>query len=228
MSAPQADICLLLEGTWPYVRGGVSSWVHQMLLGLPDVRFSVVFIGGERSAYPKRHYEVPPNVVHLQEVFVSDAWRYPARPDETPPVGDRDALESLYRYFQHPDAPSPEQGQQLLQQLAAGRITSGQLLRSEASWQVLSQGYLEHCSDPSFIDYFWTLRTMQAPLIMLTELLASLPRARCACRVDRLRRLARVAAQGLLAVSVHSDRARYLHQRAQDRPGAGGLGGRQE
>ncbi|WP_425054582.1 GT4 family glycosyltransferase PelF [Pseudomonas abyssi] len=178
MSAPQADICLLLEGTWPYVRGGVSSWVHQMLLGLPDVRFSVVFIGGERSAYPKRHYEVPPNVVHLQEVLVSDAWRYPARPDDTPPVGDRDALESLYRYFQHPETPSPEQGQQLLQQLAAGRITSAQLLRSEASWQVLSQGYLEHCSDPSFIDYFWTLRTMQAPLIMLTELLASLPRAR--------------------------------------------------
>lgn len=23
--APMADICLLLEGTWPYVRGGVSS-----------------------------------------------------------------------------------------------------------------------------------------------------------------------------------------------------------
>tara|TARA_Y100000780_G_scaffold118657_1_gene106805 strand:+ start:520 stop:2025 length:1506 start_codon:yes stop_codon:yes gene_type:complete len=178
MSTPQADICLLLEGTWPYVRGGVSSWVHQMLLGLPDVRFSVVFIGGERDAYPQRHYLIPPNVVHLEEIFVSDAWRYPARPDDTPPSGDRDALESLYRYFQHPDMPTPEHGQELLRQLVAGRITSAQLLRSEASWQVLSQGYLEHCSDPSFIDYFWTLRTMQTPLVMLTELLGRLPRAR--------------------------------------------------
>lgn len=25
--APQADIALLLEGTYPYVSGGVSSWV---------------------------------------------------------------------------------------------------------------------------------------------------------------------------------------------------------
>ncbi len=24
-TAPVADVCLLLEGTWPYVRGGVSS-----------------------------------------------------------------------------------------------------------------------------------------------------------------------------------------------------------
>ncbi|MBN7823322.1 DUF3492 domain-containing protein, partial [Bowmanella yangjiangensis] len=28
------DICLLLEGTWPYVRGGVSSWINQLILGL--------------------------------------------------------------------------------------------------------------------------------------------------------------------------------------------------
>ena len=27
-AAPTADICLLLEGTWPYVRGGVSRWIH--------------------------------------------------------------------------------------------------------------------------------------------------------------------------------------------------------
>ena len=27
--AVTADICLLLEGTWPYVRGGVSSWIHR-------------------------------------------------------------------------------------------------------------------------------------------------------------------------------------------------------
>ena len=61
--APMADVCLLLEGTWPYVRGGVSSWIHQMLLGLPEVTFSVLFIGGQRNAYSRRNYDIPPNVV---------------------------------------------------------------------------------------------------------------------------------------------------------------------
>ena len=36
-----ADIGLLLEGTYPYIRGGVSSWVHQIISGLPDIRFAI-------------------------------------------------------------------------------------------------------------------------------------------------------------------------------------------
>ena len=31
---PKADIALLLEGTYPFIRGGVSSWVHQIITGL--------------------------------------------------------------------------------------------------------------------------------------------------------------------------------------------------
>ena len=27
--AADADVCLLLEGTFPFVRGGVSSWVNR-------------------------------------------------------------------------------------------------------------------------------------------------------------------------------------------------------
>ena len=49
-----ADVCLLLEGTWPYVRGGVSSWINQIILGLPNVTFSVLFIGGQRELYGQR------------------------------------------------------------------------------------------------------------------------------------------------------------------------------
>ena len=35
------DVCLILEGTYPFVRGGVSSWVHNLILGLPQVRFTL-------------------------------------------------------------------------------------------------------------------------------------------------------------------------------------------
>ncbi|RBB96323.1 glycosyl transferase family 1, partial [Pseudomonas sp. MWU12-2115] len=57
-STPIADVCLLLEGTWPYVRGGVSSWIHQMILGLPQLTFSVLFIGGQREASGQRSYGI--------------------------------------------------------------------------------------------------------------------------------------------------------------------------
>ena len=28
---PKADICLILEGAYPFVAGGVSSWAHELI-----------------------------------------------------------------------------------------------------------------------------------------------------------------------------------------------------
>ena len=36
-----ANVCLLLEGTYPYIRGGVSTWVRQLIEGMPEARFSL-------------------------------------------------------------------------------------------------------------------------------------------------------------------------------------------
>jgi hypothetical protein len=38
----RADIGLLLEGTFPYVSGGVSSWVNQIIRGFPEYTFASV------------------------------------------------------------------------------------------------------------------------------------------------------------------------------------------
>jgi glycosyltransferase involved in cell wall biosynthesis len=175
--APIADICLLLEGTWPYVRGGVSSWIHQMILGLPELTFSVMFIGGQRSAYGERRYSVPPNVLHIEEVFLEDAT-HSTDSRGTPREADLQQLEDLYRFLHHPDAPEPALGENLLDCIAQGRLTLDDVLRSRASWEALSEGYRLHCADPSFINYFWTLRSMQSPMLMLAESSRRMPRAR--------------------------------------------------
>jgi len=174
----EADVCLLLEGTWPYVRGGVSSWIHQMLLGLPELRFSIVFIGGQRSSYPKRHYDVPDNVVHYDEVFIAESWQPRLAPTRNVPIADEQKMAQLYQFFHDPESPAPGAAQQLLSSLVSGSWTVDQVLRSRASWDVLSEGYVKHCTDPSFINYFWTLRTIQPPVIMLAELARTLPKAR--------------------------------------------------
>jgi hypothetical protein len=70
-----ADIALLLEGTYPFVRGGVSSWVHQIITGLPQVKFSLIFVGGRREDYGDIRYELPKNVVHLEKHYLEDAWK---------------------------------------------------------------------------------------------------------------------------------------------------------
>lgn len=177
-TAPIADVCLLLEGTWPYVRGGVSSWVNQLILGLPELTFSVFFIGGQQSAYAKRQYAIPPNVVHIEEHFLESSWTAGRAVMSAKREGSRDEINALHEFLHHPAEPSPEQGAQVLEILAAGNVTLDDVLHSRASWEAVREGYTNHCSDPSFVNYFWTLRTMQAPLMMLCEAAMRMPRAR--------------------------------------------------
>ncbi|MDH1262958.1 GT4 family glycosyltransferase PelF [Pseudomonas sp. GD03944] len=176
--APVADICLLLEGTWPYVRGGVSSWVNQLILGLPELTFSVFFIGGQREAYAKRQYAIPPNVVHIEEHFLESAWRPGDAVVAAKREGPRKVMREMHAFLHHPDEPTLEQGQVMLDHLANGTISLDDVLHSRANWEAITDGYAHHCSDPSFINYFWTLRTMQAPLVMLSEAARRLPKAR--------------------------------------------------
>src|SRR5882672_9692484 len=73
MEAPmEADVCLLVEGTYPFVAGGVSSWVHDIILGHPDLRFSIVNIGSHPDAYGAPRFQLPGNAVALHRVFCQE------------------------------------------------------------------------------------------------------------------------------------------------------------
>ena len=53
------DVSIVLEGSYPYVTGGVSEWTRQLVAGLPDVSFCVAHLG-EPAGAPA--YTVPSNV----------------------------------------------------------------------------------------------------------------------------------------------------------------------
>ena len=46
-----SDVCLILEGTFPYVVGGVSTWIYDLIRGLPDVKFSVIHLSPTPTTY---------------------------------------------------------------------------------------------------------------------------------------------------------------------------------
>lgn len=53
-------VCLLTEGTYPYVRGGVSTWCHDLIAGLPEIDFVVYALVGNPGVTAE--YRLPPNV----------------------------------------------------------------------------------------------------------------------------------------------------------------------
>ena len=177
---PVADVCLLLEGTYPYVRGGVSSWIHQIINGLPQVSFSIIFIGGAEKTYGEKQYQMPANIVHFEQHFLEEAWQ---TPDARTCKGDTRRMakvSEMHSYFHKPGGVVPT----ALADEVIGMIVEGKgldrenFLYSEASWAALTKGYETYCSDPSFVDYFWTMRSMHAPIFLLASIARKAPPAR--------------------------------------------------
>ena len=176
----KADICLLLEGTYPYVGGGVSSWVHQIIRGMPELTFGIVFLGGSRELYGKMKYELPSNVTHLETHYLTDAWQKGVprpRPGNAPAFAD---VQTLHEAFRTPEKGVPDD---VFRRVMASfgvehGIPRSDFLYSEEAWNRICTDYRRFCTDPSFVDYFWTVRTMHAPLFMLADIARKLPQFR--------------------------------------------------
>ena len=81
-----SDVCLLVEGAYPYVRGGVSNWLHELIKNLPNRTFSLVHVGARPDSQRKALYDLPPNVVEFHEIFLNDtsSVRLPERSRQQP------------------------------------------------------------------------------------------------------------------------------------------------
>jgi glycosyltransferase involved in cell wall biosynthesis len=183
--AERVDVLLLLEGTFPYVSGGVSSWVNQIVRGFPDLAFGGVFLGSRRGDYGEPKYALPDNLVHLECHYLHEppeSGRQPA-----PLAGDeaafarRDALHERLRAARAAGGADASLAA-VLDELAPLMRTGAALdlqafLHSEASWRRIAQDFRARCTDPSFVDYFWTVRIMHAPLWRLAAIAAAAPRA---------------------------------------------------
>jgi glycosyltransferase involved in cell wall biosynthesis len=168
---PTADVTLLLEGTYPYVAGGVSAWVDQIIKGLPELKFALFFLGGQRSSTPKQHYALPPNVVTLKELYLHD----PLPAAELVPAKLGSAVESMLRrelsafYLTDSLAERARGFWRVCDALqrASPRVTFGNLCHDGWAWETLTEAYEQLAPSESFIDFFWTARFLHLPLWQL-------------------------------------------------------------
>ena len=158
MSTEHADVCFLLEGTYPYVAGGVSSWVHELIKDHGHLRFAIVTILANDADLQPR-YEVPANVVDIRHVYLHalPKGQRPSRTgnllQEIAPLitavlkeGDLDVLARLIRAIQ------------------GHNVGSRLALNSTQAWSLLTQMYEEAMPSASFLDYFWSWRMMVGSL----------------------------------------------------------------
>ena len=174
-----ADIGLLLEGTYPFVSGGVSSWVHEIITGLPELTFGIVFIGSAPEDYKPIRYKLPPNLVHVETHYLSEqptprkSWGQQGgkKAARLRAAGASCTTSSASRA---PTSPS-----RCARRWARSRPSDGigwrDFLYSDETWHQICASYHKFCTSPSFVDYFWTVRTMHGPLFKMAEIAAAVP-----------------------------------------------------
>lgn len=159
---PIADVCVIVEGAYPYVSGGVSAWVHGLIRRQPDLRFSVVAILPEPPA-PVAKYDALPNLAALHHLYLSEShgnggWRRPrsfnqAEFDKAVDVflsaGGCNELSSIIR---------------LLAPLVKARRTTD-LLDSTLAWNLVCDLYEREMPHESFLHFFWAWRALFGGLV---------------------------------------------------------------
>jgi glycosyltransferase involved in cell wall biosynthesis len=177
-----ADVCLMVEGTYPYVLGGVSAWVDQIIRGLPDITFALFFVGSTREAVKHRVYQLPANVVDIRELFLHE--RLPEA--ELLPARGSGRLRSLLykqaRQFYLADSVEEKCREfwPFLDVLGRneGRFTYGNFLRDREAWELMEEACDKFARGESFIDFFWTVRFLHLPIWRLWQGRESVPAAK--------------------------------------------------
>ncbi len=171
MSKQQADICLILEGTYPYVSGGVSTWTHELITAHSDKTFHILSIL-PRDGEVSKKFDFPPNVVGHTDIRLQKIKKSGIRHARS-----LDALHGPLATLTvgHAGVKDLEHVIKILGQFSR-RPGEYELLDSEEAWELMEAMYEADFSECSFLDYFWSWRAIMGGLYSV--LLADLPDAK--------------------------------------------------
>jgi len=167
----EPDIIIPCEGTFPYVRGGVSSWIAQIIKGMPQYKFGIVFIGSKREEYSSKPlYELTDNLVFMVETFMFEESNKPPIRAKDGVEEDFEAIKELYNWFRYGDSTTPFPKEIMDLDFYLKKVNEETFLYSRESWYFITNKNSENCSEIPFLDYFWTVRSILIPVWKMAKL----------------------------------------------------------
>ncbi len=163
-------VCIVAEGCYPYVVGGVSSWIHSLINSFPETEFILLTIVANRSFRGKFVYDLPENLTEVHELYLEDEDWCDNRKKKSLKMKDEQykALRSLvlnqeidwptlFEFFRRPD------------------LSLNELLMGPDFFHIVMDCYNLKYSQVVFSDFLWTMRSIYLPLFH--TLMMDVPRA---------------------------------------------------
>jgi polysaccharide biosynthesis protein PelF len=155
-------ICMILEGSYPFVRGGVSKWVQDMILAQPENEFIIWAVGDKEEKRGKYLVDIPSNVIEIHEAFLDTALTERVRKNSNVKLNPTQyqTVSQLVR-CENPDL------KVLLDTFELDMINPVELFMGEAFLKIIKEYCTEKFQFVGFTDLFWTVRSMFLPLLYL-------------------------------------------------------------
>lgn len=151
-------ICMIVEGCYPYVVGGVSSWVHSLIKSFPDQEFVIMAIIANRSLRGKYVYELPENVTEVHELYLEDKdWSKNRRHKKRINKKEYQALRSLI-------LDQKIEWEVLFDLFQKKNFSLNDLLMGEDFMGAVKECYKLNYSQIVFSDFLWMMRSIYLPL----------------------------------------------------------------
>ncbi len=173
LNAANSDVCLIVEGCYPYVPGGVSAWIDWLMRSQPATRFSVVSLWPKPMGLKSR-YAAPDNLVRFDHVYLQQFGAPPRRSAPVSPAAIEHLSESLTRLMTQGGIVALADVMDELKHVRR-MLRLEELFNSPAAWQIVQDMYRREMPNGSFLDYFWAWRALLSGLFAVLE--APLPEA---------------------------------------------------
>lgn len=167
-------ICILAEGSYPYIFGGVSNWVSQLISDMKDVEFIIVSIMPSKHEDKEYKYILPDNVSAVHTIYLQGYKEYNPTPKKREPRLSNQEILNLKKFIRFDNSIDWDMvADSICNQDKLGNPI--EFLHSRLFWDLLVEYYEEMCPEEGFNQFFWTIRSMF--LFFLTIMQSQLPEA---------------------------------------------------
>ncbi len=156
----------MAEGCYPYVVGGVSSWIHNLIKLFPNIEFVVLAILANRDMSGKFAYELPKNVTELHELYLDDSeWQQRNKKIRRSALNHEDynALRSLVLN-------QKAQWDRLFDLFRNTKLSIEDILMGEDFYNIVLDCYNMKYPQIVFSDFLWTMRSIYLPLFFTLKM----------------------------------------------------------
>jgi len=162
------EVALILEGSYPYTTGGLSSWTQQLMTHLPEKKFKIISIMPSRSTLPSLKYRPPSNVTELHTLFLEDFMLLsPTKRGRSVRLSTQERL-AVEGFLTFGSDTNWELAVTTLANIAKVG-TSVEFLKSDFFWEYLLRTYSDGHATKDFNRHFWSLVSMYVPLLTLIQ-----------------------------------------------------------